>query len=135
MKIRTLVLAVIGVSSAAAFAAGMSQTGRPATLAEMVAHMESKYPGEVTANQKNFILRSLTAQSRKGSDERDRMQKRQLRRENKYLWVIMACATFALIPQIHEFQKDVKRELKREIQQHVMDGQPPSSVRMRKVFS
>ena len=87
------------------------------------------HPGEVTANQKNYILRSLTAQSRKGSNERERLQKRQLRRENKYLWVIMACATFALIPQIHEFQKDVKRELKRELQQHVMDGQPPSSMR------
>ncbi len=87
------------------------------------------HPGEVSANQKNFILRSLTAQSRKGSVEREVFQKRQLRRENKYLWVIMACATFALIPQIHEFQKDVKRELKREIQEHVMDGQPPSSIR------
>jgi uncharacterized membrane protein YkoI len=51
MKIRTLVFAVIGVSSAAAFAAGVSHAGRPATLAEMVAHMESKYPGEVTAIQ------------------------------------------------------------------------------------
>jgi hypothetical protein len=51
MKIRTLVLALIGVSSATAFATGMSQTGRPATLAEMVAHMESKYPGQVAAIQ------------------------------------------------------------------------------------
>jgi uncharacterized membrane protein YkoI len=50
MKIRTLVVALIGASSALAYAAG-SSTFRPATLAEMVAHMESSYPGEVIAIQ------------------------------------------------------------------------------------
>mgnify|MGYP003466750000 CR=1 FL=1 len=51
MKIRTLVFALIGLSTAAGLAAGSPHAGRPATLAEMVAHMESKYPGQVTAIQ------------------------------------------------------------------------------------
>ena len=51
MKIRTLVFALIGLSTAAGLAAGSSHAGRPATLAEMVAHLESKYPGKVTAIQ------------------------------------------------------------------------------------
>ena len=51
MKIRTLVVALVGASSVVAYAAGSSYTFRPATLAEMVAYMESSYPGEVTAIQ------------------------------------------------------------------------------------
>lgn len=51
MKIRTLVFALAGLASAATFASGLPHAGRPATLAEMVAHLESRYPGEVTAIQ------------------------------------------------------------------------------------
>jgi len=49
MKIRTLALAMIAASSVAAFAAGPSPANRPLRLAEMVSHLESHYPGEVTA--------------------------------------------------------------------------------------
>jgi len=51
MKFRTLAVAMIAASSATAFAAGPSQTARPLGLAAMVAHLEVRYPGEVTAIQ------------------------------------------------------------------------------------
>lgn len=48
MKIPMLVFAILGLSSTA-FAGSGSHTGRPATLAETVARLEAKYPGEVIA--------------------------------------------------------------------------------------
>lgn len=51
MKLRTLAFAAIALSSATAFAANASSEARPLQLAEMVAHMESTFPAEVTAIQ------------------------------------------------------------------------------------
>jgi uncharacterized membrane protein YkoI len=49
MKIRTVALSAIALSAAAAFAMTSPSAERPLKLAEMVAHMESHYPGEVVA--------------------------------------------------------------------------------------
>jgi uncharacterized membrane protein YkoI len=51
MKIRTLALTAIALSSATAFAMDPSPADRTLKLAEMVAQMESRYPGEVVAIQ------------------------------------------------------------------------------------
>lgn len=52
MKTRTLLIATLALAAAATVttvAASRSPQTRPLTLAEMVAHLESRYPGEVTA--------------------------------------------------------------------------------------
>lgn len=49
MKLRTVALAAIALSSAAAIATTSANTERPLRLTEMVAHLESHYPGEVIA--------------------------------------------------------------------------------------
>ncbi len=51
MKIRTLALTAIALSAAATLALASSPTGSPLKLAEVVAHMEAHYPGEVAAIQ------------------------------------------------------------------------------------
>jgi len=51
MKIRTVALTAIAVFSVIPFAAASSPAGQPAKLAQVVAHMESRYPGEVVAIQ------------------------------------------------------------------------------------
>ena len=47
MKIRTLALTAFALSSATTFAAAPSPTDQPLNLALVVAHMESRFPGEV----------------------------------------------------------------------------------------
>lgn len=49
MKARAVAFAAIALSAAAAFAMTSVSAERPLKLAEMVAHMESHYPGEVVA--------------------------------------------------------------------------------------
>jgi uncharacterized membrane protein YkoI len=49
MKIRTLVLALAALSATAALATSPPTADRPLNLALVVAHMESRYPGEVVA--------------------------------------------------------------------------------------
>lgn len=51
MKIRTLALTIIALSAATTFAMASPPPGQPLKLAEVVAHMESRYPGEVVAIQ------------------------------------------------------------------------------------
>ena len=51
MKIRTLALTAIAVFSASPFAMASSPAGDPVKLAQVVTHMESRYPGEVVAIQ------------------------------------------------------------------------------------
>lgn len=51
MKIRPLALTAVALSSAAAFAMTPSSVERPLGLAEMVAQLESRYPGKVVAIQ------------------------------------------------------------------------------------
>ena len=51
MKIRTLALTAIALSAATTFAMASPSEGQPLKLAEVVAHMESRYPGEVVAIQ------------------------------------------------------------------------------------
>ena len=88
------------------------------------------HPTDVSANQRNFILRSLAAQQRKSSGQREQLVRAQTRKESRYIWVIMGCAFVALIPTINDFKKDLKQELKRELVKHVLDGQQPSSMRV-----
>lgn len=49
MKIRTLALAIVALSSASAFAAVPSAADRPPRLADAIAALESRYPGNVVA--------------------------------------------------------------------------------------
>jgi uncharacterized membrane protein YkoI len=49
MKIRTFALTALALSAVAGFALASSTTGRPLKLAEVVAQLESRYPGEVVA--------------------------------------------------------------------------------------
>jgi uncharacterized membrane protein YkoI len=51
MKVRTIALTALALSSAAAFAVTASPTERFLKLSEVVAQMESRYPGEVIAIQ------------------------------------------------------------------------------------
>ncbi|HEX8013221.1 MAG TPA: hypothetical protein VF814_20225 [Casimicrobiaceae bacterium] len=51
MKMHTLLFTALAAFSATAAAAGPASDPRPLRLAEMVAHMESNYGGEVTAIQ------------------------------------------------------------------------------------
>lgn len=51
MKIRALALSAVALSSAAALAMTQTPADRPLKLAEVVAQMESRYPGEVVAIQ------------------------------------------------------------------------------------
>jgi uncharacterized membrane protein YkoI len=49
MKIRTLALAIVGLSSASAFAVAMPAAEHPLKLADVVTQLESRYPGNVVA--------------------------------------------------------------------------------------
>ena len=49
MKIRTLALTALALSAATTFAVASPSEGQPLNLAEMMAHMESRYSGEVVA--------------------------------------------------------------------------------------
>ena len=51
MKIRTLALTAFALSAATTFAVASPSEGQPLNLAEVMAHMESRYPGEVVAIQ------------------------------------------------------------------------------------
>ena len=51
MKIRILALTAIALSAATTLAMASPSEGQPLKLAEVVAHMESRYPGEVVAIQ------------------------------------------------------------------------------------
>ena len=51
MKLRTLALTAVALSSAAAFATAPLTAERPLNLAEMVGYLEARYPGEVIAIQ------------------------------------------------------------------------------------
>ena len=51
MKIRAIALSAIVLASAATSVAASTPTGDPMKLATVVAHMESRYPGEVVAIQ------------------------------------------------------------------------------------
>ena len=51
MKLRHIALTAVALSSAVAFATAPSTVVRPLPLAEMVAHLESQYPGKVVAIQ------------------------------------------------------------------------------------
>lgn len=49
MRFRNVALTAVALSSVAAFAMAPSTAGRPLSLAQMVAHLEAQYPGEVIA--------------------------------------------------------------------------------------
>ncbi|HSQ02432.1 MAG TPA: hypothetical protein VLN59_00270 [Burkholderiales bacterium] len=51
MKTNLLVFAAIAAISSSSFSVGAAENGRPLRLADIVAHMESTYRGEVTAIQ------------------------------------------------------------------------------------